>query len=349
MLDSAHPISARLRAPGPGNMPAQGERVLAVPTVGQGLEMHPAPPHAASDTMVSIGALSRLTGVPVETLRTWEARYGFPIPERKPSGHRMYPLSNVPRLQRIAEALSRGYRAGDVVPASEDALSGLLAGSRSPAPRITRPAQSSDAGPDLVRAVETFDADGLTHALLQDWTRLGPLDFLQTRIAPALRAVGEAWRAGRFEIRHEHFFSEKVGDLLRSVRQPFESRAAGPVVVCCSLPGEAHALGLQMAALIFAVAGCRLLYLGTEVPAAQVAALARDLHARVVALSISAASKGPAMSAQVRTLRRLLPRRIELLLGGDGAPRPRPGIEVIQDLGALDVWARGLVGSSRQS
>jgi len=344
VLDSAHVISARLHASEPGNLSADRQRGLAVPMGGQGLEMALSRTPVASDTMVSIGALSRLTGVPVETLRSWEARYGFPVPARKPSGHRMYPLSNVPRLQRIAEALSRGYRAGDVVPAPEDALAGLLAGSRSPAPRAGRPVQAPDAA-GLVRAIEAFDADALTQLLLHDWTRLGPLDFLQTRIAPALRAVGEAWRAGRLEIRHEHFFSEKVGDLLRSVRQPFESRAAGPVVVCSSLPGEPHALGLQMAALVFAVAGCRLLYLGTEVPAAQVASLARDQHARVVALSISEASKGSAMSAQIRTLRRLLPRRITLLLGGDGAPRPRPGIEVIQDLAALDVWARGLVGS----
>ena len=53
---------------------------------------------------LSIGALSRATGIPVETLRTWESRYGYPVPERRPSGHRVYPLESVPRLRRIAEA-----------------------------------------------------------------------------------------------------------------------------------------------------------------------------------------------------------------------------------------------------
>ena len=33
------------------------------------------------DTM-SIGEVAALTGVPAETLRTWERRYGFPAPER---------------------------------------------------------------------------------------------------------------------------------------------------------------------------------------------------------------------------------------------------------------------------
>ena len=52
--------------------------------------------------MLSIGALARATSIRVETLRTWERRYGYPLPERKPSGHRVYPVASVSRLRRIA-------------------------------------------------------------------------------------------------------------------------------------------------------------------------------------------------------------------------------------------------------
>ena len=75
---------------------------------------------------LSIGALSRSTGIPVETLRTWERRYGFPVPERKPSGHRVYAVAHVSRLRRIAEALARGHRASEAVSASEKDLTVLL-------------------------------------------------------------------------------------------------------------------------------------------------------------------------------------------------------------------------------
>ena len=87
---------------------------------------------------LSIGALSRATGIAVETLRTWESRYGFPVPERKPSGHRVYPVSAVPRLRRIAQALSLGHRAGQVVGASEEALARLLETSASAAAAVSR-------------------------------------------------------------------------------------------------------------------------------------------------------------------------------------------------------------------
>ena len=85
---------------------------------------------------LSIGALSRATGIPVETLRTWEGRYGFPVPERRPSGHRVYPLSTIPRLRRISEALARGHRAGQVVPASDADLRQLLASAPRSRPRL---------------------------------------------------------------------------------------------------------------------------------------------------------------------------------------------------------------------
>jgi methanogenic corrinoid protein MtbC1 len=310
----------------------------------QGRDMSPPrEPSSESGGKLSIGALSRATGIPIETLRTWEARYGYPVPERKPSGHRVYRLTSVPRLRRIAEALVRGHRAGDVVTASDQTLAELLTATSVTA-AVARPTTGMVTGgpSDLLHAVQAFDAAGLTRTLLQDWARLGPLDFLNTRIAPAIREVGDAWEGGRLEIRHEHFFSEKVGDLLRSLRLPFEVRAHGPLVVCSSLPGERHALGLQMAALVLSTAGCRTLFLGTEVPAAQIASLARDLNARAVAVSVSRASRGAAMTAQISSLRRSVPRRVGLIVGGDGAPRPRSGIAVIQDLAELDTWGRRL-------
>jgi len=296
---------------------------------------------------LSIGALSRATGIPIETLRTWERRYGFPIPERKPSGHRVYLVSSVPRLRRIAKALGHGHRAAEVVSASETELSELLRATTPSVPGLSLAETKRTTGPEnLLKAVETFDASKLTWQLLTDWAMLGPIEFLKNRVAPLLHAVGEAWEAGRLEVRHEHFLSERVGDLLRTLRLQFEERATGPLVVFTSLPGESHGLGLQMAALILAVADCRILYLGTETPVDQVAALARDMNARAVGVSVSLATRGRTTTAHLSRLRSLLPRRITLLVGGEGAPRPRPGIQVLQDLGTLEAWGRQLVAHS---
>jgi MerR family transcriptional regulator, light-induced transcriptional regulator len=298
---------------------------------------------SAEAAWLSIGALSRATGVAVETIRTWEARYGFPRPERKPSGHRVYPLSTVPRLRRIAQALALGHRAAQVVPASDAALGQLL--TATPAGPPPPPAPSAPGVPSvepLVGLVARFDAEGLRGALVADWARLGPVEFLETRVAPLLVAVGEAWERGELAVSHEHFLSQRVAELLGALRLPFDERARGPLVVCATLPGERHGLGLQMAALVLAAGGYRTLHLGTDLPLALLAQLARDLAAGAVAISVSRASRGPSAAAALRRLRAALPRRVALLVGGAGAPAAAPGVEVVTSLRALDAWGRRL-------
>lgn len=297
-------------------------------------------PEPSSGAKLSIGALSRATGIPVETLRTWENRYGFPIPERKPSGHRVYPLDAVPRLNRIAEAIAAGHRPGQVVGASDEDLSRLIATtSASSAPEA--PAFVVPAGVDeLLELVHTFDADRLTRVLMTDWARLDPVRFLDERIAPLVRAVGEAWATGKLGIRHEHFLSERVEDLTRTLRLRFEERASGPSIVLSSLPGETHGLGIQMAALVVAASGWTTVCLGPDMPVTEIAEIAHDVDAQAVGVSISIATKGAASATGLRRLRELLRPEIALIAGGDGAPKPRPGVDTVTDLRALDRWAR---------
>jgi MerR family transcriptional regulator, light-induced transcriptional regulator len=293
--------------------------------------------------MLSIGALARATAISVETLRTWERRYGYPVPQRKPSGHRLYPVRSVPRLRRIAQALAAGHRASEVVPASDADLRALL--ETAPPYAVRRPPRtpSGSLTADLLAAVRAFDGETLTRRLLAEWARLGPLEFLVACLAPVGEAVGEAWEEGTLEVR---FLSERVGDLLRSLRLPFDERAAGPLVVLSSLPGESRALGIHMAALVLVTTRCRVLVLGTEVPPPQLAELARDLRARAVCLSISAATEGPATTRRLRALRSLLPRRTALLVGGSGAPEGLPGVTTLRDLLQLEAWAHQASRSS---
>ena len=295
------------------------------------------------EAQLSIGVLSRATGIPVETLRTWESRYGFPAPERKPSGHRLYPSSLVPRLLRIAEALTLGHRASEAVPASDPELSVLLrTRSRdaigSGAPEL----EMEDDLAEILRAVVTFDAARLRSHLEADWARLGVRAFVRERLGPLVARVGEGWRTGALEIRHEHFLTEQVGDLLRALRLPFDTRAGGPPVVFATLAGETHGLGLQMAALIAASSGCRVLYMGTDVPLAQICAAARDTAAAAVALSVSSASDASATGSQLAELRASLPIEVDVVIGGAGAPSGVPGIRVLDGVDALAAWCEAL-------
>ncbi|MCX6552782.1 MAG: cobalamin-dependent protein [Acidobacteria bacterium] len=299
-------------------------------------------PHTATGAgKLSIGALARATGVPVETLRTWEQRYGFPVADRRPSGHRIYSPTIVPHLRRVADALARGHRAAAVVPASDAELGRLLATTAPDAPLAPAPSiPSSGSLDDVMEAVIAFDTGRVTSMMLADWGRLGPVEFLETRAVPLLERVGRGWADGRLDIRHEHFLSERLADILRSLRMPFDGRATGPLAVCATLPGEVPAVGLQMAALILAAAGVRVVYLGTEIPVLELATAARDLGARMVALSVSAAADGPTVKRFLTRLRLSLPRPVTVVLGGQGAPDLRGGFTKMAGFTELDRWAR---------
>ena len=61
----------------------------------------------------SISAVSRMIGVPVATIRTWEDRYGLVIPDRSASGHRLYRRDQVVQLRFVRTCMAEGASAAD--------------------------------------------------------------------------------------------------------------------------------------------------------------------------------------------------------------------------------------------
>jgi DNA-binding transcriptional MerR regulator len=60
------------------------------------------------------GAAARLSGVPVETLRVWERRYGVTDPHRSERGQRQYSFEDVRRLGLIKQLVDAGNSIGAV-------------------------------------------------------------------------------------------------------------------------------------------------------------------------------------------------------------------------------------------
>jgi methanogenic corrinoid protein MtbC1 len=168
---------------------------------------------------------------------------------------------------------------------------------------------------------------------------------------PLIEMVGNAWASGTIRIRQEHAFSERLGDVLRTLRMPYESRADGPLVLLATLPGELHGLGLQMAALVVALAGGRPDVLGTSTPLEEIVSSCRARRPDAVGISISSSSAGPQPRRALARLRSEIPAAIPVFAGGRGAAAssPRKGVEVVTDLAALYDWARRAGARRRRS
>lgn len=57
---------------------------------------------------LTISQLAEHTAIPAATLRSWEARYGFPRPQRLEGGHRRYDLGDVELVREVVRRRSAG-------------------------------------------------------------------------------------------------------------------------------------------------------------------------------------------------------------------------------------------------
>ena len=71
-----------------------------------------------------IRAVSRLTGIGIDTLRAWERRYGAVTPTRDDRG-RMYTEADVARLRLLNGAVEQGHSIGRLAGLSNDQLRDL--------------------------------------------------------------------------------------------------------------------------------------------------------------------------------------------------------------------------------
>lgn len=289
---------------------------------------------------LSIGALSRATGIPVQTLRTWERRYGAPVPERKASGHRLYAIGEIERLRAISALLAAGHRAADVLPRTDAERAELRAVAGHPeggasALRVGPAGEPLDFSP-VLQAVRRFDRAAIVAWLHAQWSRLGPLLFLQELAGPFLQRIGEQWSDGELEIRHEHFATACLTDVLREVREPFDRQAKGPRVVAALLSGDRHEGGLLMAGVLLAVRGFRVVYLGVDTPAAEVVGAAKEANVAAVVVSVSRSVSAANARRALVALRRALPRRVAIWIGGSGSPEQVAGCTRFQSLAEMD-------------
>jgi len=282
---------------------------------------------------LSIGDLAEASGIAPDTLRVWERRYGKPEPVRLPSGHRRYRADDVPWLRRVAEALARGHRPGSVLSLGARQLDALLAGE---AGDPGRPAVEA-----LLRSVKRFRGGALQRALQKDARRMGPRRFLRERVAPLLELAGREWADGRLEVRHEHWLSEILEDVLRGLRRGAVPPAGARDAVLATLPGEHHGLGLQMAAVTCVLAGVRPHVIGIDTPLDDIAAAAREFGADAVLVSVSVATGGVATDRVLADLRGRIPPAVALVAGGGGIRGPRRGprgVVLVRGLDGLEEW-----------
>lgn len=280
--------------------------------------------------LLSIGELARRSGVPVETLRTWERRYGFPASLRRPSGHRRYAAEVLPQLLLAVQAMEAGLRPRQALHTGERELRDFLF------PTSPPPGDQSSPWHPLMEATRSLDSRALDGELRRGVARLGRRRFQEEVLLPFLREMGDLWERGEISVVHEHFASEQVQAILQEQWTKLSASATGESVVCAALPGETHVLPLHLAAWTLAEKGLRVVFLGANTPLPALLEAVQATNSRTL-LTRMGPGRDSRATTDLRQLRQELPTSVSLLVGGPGSPRI-PGVTPLATFLALEAW-----------
>lgn len=256
------------------------------------------------EQLFRIGEVSRRTGVSVELLRAWEARYGLLRPKRTTGRFRLYSDEDAGRVQRMRSLVGSGLSA------AEAARVVVLEGSAG------RHASAIPPGllEELDRALLAFDESGAHATLDRLFAGVMLEPALQDGILRELRSIGDRWAAGELTVGQEHFASALIRGRLLALARGWD-RGRGPRAVLACVPGELHDTGLICFGLVLRAHGWRILYLGQDTPLDAVAsALKRSPAMAFVAASVERRRFASAASGLAD-----LGRHVRLAIGGAGA------------------------------
>jgi DNA-binding transcriptional MerR regulator/methylmalonyl-CoA mutase cobalamin-binding subunit len=308
-------------------------------------------PEDLQDKRHPIQVVSRRAGLSVHVLRAWEKRYEAVLPERSSGGRRLYSDQDIERLRLMRAAIAAGRRIGDIANLGLDNLRALVnedLDEERPADAISAPAEHAQQTVEAaLAAIRALDGTALRLALSRALIALPPGVFIEEVARPVLHRVGALWARDELTPGHEHLATTVFRRLLGEIVETLQPGAAAPLVVVATPARQRHELGAMLAAMSAALEGWRVVFLGGDLPARDIAQAARARGARAVALSITTPDGGA--PAEVEGLRDALEGDVPILLGGQGAGAlradERRGIHVLADLRAFAASLRRYAGA----
>lgn len=152
---------------------------------------------------------------------------------------------------------------------------------------------------------------------------LSPTAVYTQVLVAAQKEIGQLWHVGDVSIAEERLVSETTRDLMTLIAAKYAPKESnGRTLVAAAVAGNTHELGLRAVADLFRIDGWRCLFLGSNVPAAEIARAAAAFNADLVVLNATLATQLKSLGESIETIRTIAAGR-KILVGGlafDGAP-----------------------------
>lgn len=299
--------------------------------------------HTDSDKRHPIQVVAGRTGLTADVLRVWEKRYGIVEPGRSKGGHRLYSDLDVDRLSLLHRAVSAGRRISRVAELSLTDLRELVREDEEAAVHRRREIeQGLSAAPEVhlaacLAAVEELDARRLEKSLMRAAVALSAPMLLEDVLGPLLAGIGDRWEHGQMRPSHEHLASAVIRRVLESLASSVMPGPEAPGLVVATPTGQRHEFGALFVAAAAATQGWRVTYLGTDLPAADIAEVARSTGASAIAISVVFPLDDPGVAEEFYALRAAVGPAMPILSGGRAASSYREvldatGARIVSDL-----------------
>ncbi|MCB2203519.1 MerR family transcriptional regulator [bacterium] len=269
----------------------------------------------------AIRMAAKLAGLTPYVIRAWEKRYGVVQPSRSDSNRRLYSDEEVEHLRLLRRLTEEDYPIGSIAGMTVEELRALLEAeehkSHSGAWEGERTA--STLRDKLIDCARRLDGVGMERLLVEGSVLLSHRALLEDVVVPLVQEIGRGWQEGSLRIVHEHVASAAVRNLLTNMLFDAQLPEDAPVLVVSTPQGQQHELGALIAANFAAMSGWDVTWLGPDLPATEIAASVREIHAEAVLLSIVYPPDDVHVQQELVQLAELLPAGVEIIVGGRAA------------------------------
>jgi methanogenic corrinoid protein MtbC1 len=257
--------------------------------------------NASDAPLYNTAAVVQRIGVPATTIRAWERRYGYPLPERDASGQRLYSERDIEGIRWLSEQTSQGIAISRAVAMLR---SGYAAPTRATnvAPAAA-PRSFASLRAELLSALLALDATRAEAILTEAFALYSVEDVCLQVFEPLLIEVGDRWHAGELSIAAEHYISSFIRTRLFALLNAYQRLYGdGPLVFTACGPDEWHEVGIVLVSIFLARRGIAVRYLGPNLPVDALADLVARQHPAVVALSAPSRDTARALRGVTRML-----------------------------------------------
>jgi MerR family transcriptional regulator, light-induced transcriptional regulator len=272
--------------------------------------------------LYNINSVSKITGLSAFVIRAWEKRYSVVTPERTNTNRRLYSEEDIERLKLLKEAVDRGNNIGNIAGLSTEALREMLLAFKPVEPgikkQLLRPERSDSYLEKCIQSIHDLDYRGLERQLIRASIDLSHPVLIDSVLIPLLKEIGNSWQDGTLRIVQEHVASAVIRTFLYNLRDSFKPSDYGSKILITTPMGQQHEFGALIASLIAFSEGWDAVYLGPDLPSAEIIAASVMLKPKVVALSIVFASEDELLNKEIEMLK-YLPEEVKLVVGGSGS------------------------------